>query len=92
MQGKTQKPALPYFHAGEPIPDSGIYRVFHSEHRLSHEVTLLVGEAFPRCAVCGNDVHFELLRSAPEAIRDSELCGVKLYEVPHPDPDRILAQ
>lgn len=93
----AERPPLPYFRAGEPIPDTGIYRVFHAEHRLSHEVTLLSGESFPRCSVCKNEVHFELLISAPQAIHDSHLRGVRLYEIPHPhvkqttEADEIVA-
>lgn len=40
----------PTFRTGEPIPESGIYRVIHKAHRLPHEVTLVWGQAFPRCA------------------------------------------
>ena len=96
-KGASNKPALPYFRVGEPILESGIYRIFHSEHRLSHEVTLIAGEIFPRCSVCRDDVHFELLKSALHTSRDRELSGLRLYEVPHPeeteadDPDKIVA-
>jgi hypothetical protein len=83
MTPPSGKPPLPYFRAGEPIVETGIYRVFHSEHRVSHDVTLLADETFPRCAECGNDVHFELLRSAPEIGRDASF-RICLYEVPHP--------
>ncbi len=79
----SEKPPLPYFRAGEPITETGIYRVFHSEHRVSHEVTLLAGQAFPTCGDCGRDVHFELLRSAPEIGRDTSF-RINLYMVPHP--------
>ena len=79
----SEKPPLPYFRAGEPITETGIYRVFHSEHRVSHEVTLLAGQAFPTCADCGRDVHFELLRSAPAISRDPSF-RINLYVVPHP--------
>ena len=37
----------PIFATGETIPESGIYRVIHSEHRLPLQVTLHKGEVFP---------------------------------------------
>lgn len=83
VKSRSEKPPLPYFRAGEPITETGIYRVFHSEHRVSHEVTLLAGQVFPTCAECGSDVHFELLRSAPEISRDTSF-RINLYMVPHP--------
>jgi hypothetical protein len=50
------------YKTGDLVPQSGIYRVAHSEHRLPHEVTLLRSNPFPPCAQCGNNVSFELLR------------------------------
>jgi len=50
------------FNTGEIIPQSGIYQVIHTEHRLPHEVTLLRSNPFPTCAQCGNSVSFKLLR------------------------------
>jgi hypothetical protein len=70
------------FSAGEMIAESGIYRVQHAPHRRSHEVTLLQGELFPRCAVCKEQVRFELLQTAPR-VNNAEF-HVHLYEVPHP--------
>src|SRR3569623_1634821 len=53
------------FKTGQNVPESGIYRVVHAEHRLPHEVTLLRGEAFPRCAKCADQVEFEPVSLAP---------------------------
>jgi hypothetical protein len=50
------------FKTGEVVPQSGIYRVIHSEHRLPHEVTLLRAASFPPCSKCGINVKFKLLR------------------------------
>jgi hypothetical protein len=68
------------YKTGHRIPQSGIYQVLHSEHRLPHDVTLLASEYFPRCAQCGNDVQFELVRAAPE-INESDF-HVVVYELP----------
>ena len=87
MKRSADKPLAPCFRPGDRITETGIYRVFHGGHRVVHEVTVIAGEVFPRCSVCGCEVHFELLRAAPEAIRDSELRGVRLYEIPHPDDE-----
>lgn len=50
------------YHTGDLVPDSGIYRVVHSLHRLPHSVTICKGERFPRCAKCADRVVFELIR------------------------------
>jgi hypothetical protein len=48
---------------GEIVPQSGVYRVIHVEHRLPHEVMLLRSNPFPPCAQCGSKVVFKLLRA-----------------------------
>ena len=53
------------FRCGDKILESGIYRVYHGNHRLPHEVTLLRDQLFPKCVKCANSVYFELVRSAP---------------------------
>ncbi|MGH9571617.1 MAG: hypothetical protein ACRD4F_18395 [Candidatus Angelobacter sp.] len=50
----------------------------HSNHRLPHEVTVLQGQKFPRCAGCDDAVLFELVRSAPTVERSR----IFLYELP----------
>ena len=50
------------FQTGHPVPESGIYRVIHANHRLPHAVTICRGENFPRCAKCADLVIFELVR------------------------------
>ena len=54
------------FRCGDKIPESGIYRVVHRDHRLPHEVTLLRDQLFPKCTRCEHSVYFELVRSAPD--------------------------
>jgi hypothetical protein len=51
------------FKTGQIVPQSGIYQVVHSEHRLPHEVTLLRADTFPPCSKCGVLVKFKLLRA-----------------------------
>src|SRR5437588_10808782 len=62
---KEERLPSPFFRAGELIPESGVYRAFHSAHRASPAVTLASGPASPRCTACGSDVHFAPLHSAP---------------------------
>ncbi|PYP89408.1 MAG: hypothetical protein DMG65_13675 [Candidatus Angelobacter sp. Gp1-AA117] len=50
------------FAPGEQVPSSGIYRVYHDNHRLMHVATLPGGMLFPRCKQCGRSVRFELVR------------------------------
>ena len=37
-----------FFASGQVVPESGVYRVHHAEHRLSHEVTLIRENRFPK--------------------------------------------
>ena len=61
------QPDRRWFQTHELVPESGIYKVIHKEHRLPHEVTLLHGQKFPPCAKCHEAVRFQLLRAAPDA-------------------------
>lgn len=88
VQSSNAKVPSPFFRVGETIPESGIYRVFHRGHRVSHEAVLLKSEAFPRCSNCGSDVHYELLEAAPQLDSDEnfrEFRNRKLFELPHPE-------
>lgn len=77
----------PLFRAGERIPESGIYRVYHRGHRTTHECILLRGELFPRCSSCGAEVQFQQLACVPGVEQDSDHLSRKVFELPHPDPD-----
>lgn len=68
------------FRTGEPIAESGIYRVIHKAHRLPHEVTLLRDQVFPRCAKCREEVRFELVRAVSERLNHQDF-RVYLYEL-----------
>lgn len=76
-------PKQPFFHPGEAILESGIYRVYHAGHRLPHEVTLLRNERFPPCIKCRDSVSFELVRGIP-TLEDRDF-RIRLYVIPHPD-------
>ncbi len=52
------------FKPGDTVRQSGVYVVFHTEHRPEHEVTLREGEVFPPCSVCNEAVRFEMARLA----------------------------
>jgi hypothetical protein len=62
----------------EIVPESGIYYVFHEEHRLIHTVRLHSRDRFPRCSQCKEQVRFELMLHVPD--RPSEL-PIHLFEV-----------
>ncbi len=53
------------FKPGDVAVETGVYRVSHAQHRLPHEVVILRGDRFPRCAKCTGAVIFELFYSAP---------------------------
>ena len=52
------------FHAGQIIPESGLYRVWHEPAHIgaSNEVTFIRGRRFPACPGC-NTVSFEMIQS-----------------------------
>ena len=67
VSSRTRTPkSKAQFSCGDKIPESGIYRVVHRDHRLPHEVTLLRDQLFPKCTQCEHSVYFELVRSAPD--------------------------
>ncbi len=51
------------YNTGQVVPESGVYRVSHADHRLPHAVTICKDEIFPRCAKCADLVTFELIRA-----------------------------
>ena len=63
------------------IPETGVYKVLHAQHRLPHQVTLVEGQTFPPCAKCHEEVRFEMVRPLPELGRDRRGC-VSLYALP----------
>ena len=69
------------YKSSETIPESGIYSVIHSQHRLPHEVTLIGGQIFPPCAKCHDEVRFELMRELP-ALERERRGSVSLYALP----------
>ncbi len=52
------------FRPGDPVPQTGIYRVKHEpSHTPEHEVTCIYGTKFPRCRDC-NHPYFTLVHAA----------------------------
>lgn len=47
------------FAAGELCMMTGVFRVYHFDHRFPHDVLVLVGESFPECKICRKLVRFE---------------------------------
>jgi two-component system, chemotaxis family, chemotaxis protein CheY len=81
----TEAEAVPMrYSTGQAIPRSGIYTVFHEQHRLPHEVTLLEGEVFPHCAKCGDLVEFVLDQTAPYAPNPTQ-SPIRLFALPDLD-------
>lgn len=67
------------YESGVVVPETGIYRVVHSAHRLSHEAVILKGHRFPKCQKCYEAVFFELIHAAPDLFRHATYI---LYELP----------
>lgn len=74
---------------GCTVPESGIYRVLHPQHRLPQEVTLLKDHLFPRCSRCTEPVYYTLERSAPAVISPHRF-NVDLYQLPELAEDDLL--
>ena len=67
------------YRTGDTVPETGIYRVTHSGHRLAHEAVLIKNEKFPRCAKCTSEVLFELAYAAPDLFHRLQN---RIYELP----------
>jgi hypothetical protein len=67
------------YETGMVVPETGVYRVAHAAHRLPHQAVLLRAERFPRCAICGDAVLFELAYAAPDLFTGPPY---KVYELP----------
>ena len=77
---------------GCTVPESGIYRVSHPQHRLPDEVTLLSNQSFPRCSRCSDPVFYKLVRSAPAAgTSHGEPFSITLYELPELPSDELAS-
>ena len=61
--------------AGSQVPESGVYRVVHSEHREPHFVTAIKGEVFPPCRKCRNLVRYSLALASEYVVYDWDLSG-----------------
>lgn len=82
------EPSSACFRAGEEIMVTGLYRVFHIDHRVRHEAILCAGGVFPRCSKCAEEVQFDLLAAAPQLQKDRNFSSLKLYEIPHPSEEQ----
>jgi hypothetical protein len=57
------------YRTGDEVPQTGIYRVIHTAHRLPHEAVIIAGQRFPKCQKCSGAVVFELVHAAPDLFR-----------------------
>ena len=57
------------------VPESGVYRVVHSEHREPHFVTAIRGEVFPPCRKCRDRVRYSLALASEYVVYDWDLSG-----------------
>lgn len=60
------------YRAHEKVPQTGLYRVLHYQHRLPHSVVMRQGQHFPACNKCGERVSFKLSRMAEPLISDRD--------------------
>jgi len=81
-----------YFYVDDPMPESGLYRVFHADHRVSHKAILPKGQKFPRCGVCKEEVHFELILAVPQLESDPNFRSFRVYEIPHKSDEEENSQ
>ena len=57
---------------------SGLYRVYHGDHRADHDVIVLSGEGFPACRTCRGEVALELLEPIEHIAHDWDFTGPNL--------------
>jgi len=55
---------------GTKAPHSGIYRVYHYQHRMPHSLVILKGDVLPECHCCGARVEFVELMDGDAAESD----------------------
>jgi hypothetical protein len=60
------------YRAKDEIPHTGIYSVFHYQHRPPHNLLMRQGERFPACSRCGERVFFRLSGIAETLISDRD--------------------
>ena len=77
------------YRPGERVPESGVYRVTHDEHRLMHEATLLARDLFPLCKQCKRQVRFELRRAIKNPIQISGYHAI-LEDYPESEPFQVI--
>ena len=59
-------------YAGQIVPQTGLYRVFHYRHRLPHDAVIRQGELFPTCDKCGQRVMFAPSSTAEPLFSDMD--------------------
>jgi hypothetical protein len=61
------------FNSGDVVRYTGIYEVIHDgHHREAHEVVMHVGDLFPVCDTCNEQVKFKVIRTAPYIFDDED--------------------
>ncbi|HLZ00148.1 MAG TPA: hypothetical protein VKT33_13900 [Candidatus Angelobacter sp.] len=63
------------YHAGQPVPCTGLYRVNHYQHRLPHDVFITHDRLFPPCRKCGERVTFRLSTTANSLFADLDFAA-----------------
>jgi hypothetical protein len=67
---KSNIPQATTYYASQKVPQTGLYRVFHYQHRLPHDAVIRKGEIFPACDKCGKRVMFALSSTAEPLFAD----------------------
>jgi hypothetical protein len=60
------------YRSGQKVPETALYRVFHYQHRLPHDVVIHQGEDFPACDRCGQRVVFSISDTAETLYSDAD--------------------
>ncbi len=89
LKTDRRRPENQTYRVGQLIPATGMYVATHGMVAARHEITLRLGDTFPPCSQCGNDVVFRLIAAAEEqaALRFK----ISLYVIPHPDKSESQA-
>ena len=60
------------YYARQKVPRTGLFRVYHFQHRLPHDAMMRQGELFPACNTCGQRVFFRLSHTAEPLTLDRD--------------------
>ena len=66
------QPVGTIYRSGQRVPQTGLYRVIHYQHRLPHDAVLTQSDQFPQCNKCGLRVAFTPSQNTHSLLDDED--------------------